>query len=189
MANRQRRAAAGTDHQILLAAKDDGERESAMKAPQDGGHRIDRGLASLQFGLDEVDDGFGIGLGFELVPLGGQLVAQLAEILDDAVVNGRDIACLMRVGVGLVGDAMGGPAGVANADGARQWIAFEQLLKIAQLARSASAAQLTIRDGRNTGGIIAAIFQPLQCIHKLRRNRGLSENSDNSTHGNYFPEQ
>ena len=44
-------------------------------------------------------DDFGVGLRREHVALGAESIAQLAEILDDAVVDDRDLVCGVRVRV------------------------------------------------------------------------------------------
>ena len=65
-------------------------------------------------------DHFGVGLAGELDTVFGELLAQLAEILDDAVVHDRDVFGRVRMGVALGRLAVGGPAGVADADIAGQ---------------------------------------------------------------------
>ncbi len=60
--------------------------------------------------------------------------------------------------------------------------AAEPLFEIAQLAFGAAAFQMAVLDGRDAGGIVAAIFQPLQRIDQQRRDRLTAENSDNSAH-------
>ena len=49
-----------------------------------------------------------------------QFGAQRLEILDDAVMDHRDLGAGMRVGIGFVGNAVSGPASVTNAD-VRGW--------------------------------------------------------------------
>ena len=61
-------------------------------------------------------DNLGVRFGGEDVPPGGELLAQLAEILDDAVMDHRDAVAGMGMGVVLGRLAVGRPAGVANAD-------------------------------------------------------------------------
>ena len=66
---------------------------------------------------------------------------QLGEVLDDAVVNHRHLA--REVGVGVFGGrrAVGGPAGVADADGSGQGITRQHLFQVLQLARRAPPLQ------------------------------------------------
>ena len=42
VADRQRRAVAGADHQVVLAGEDEGEREGAAQPRQRRAHRLDR---------------------------------------------------------------------------------------------------------------------------------------------------
>ena len=67
--------------------------------------------------LEQVRGDLGVGLGEQVVAVALELVAQLGEVLDDPVVHHRDAALLaeVRVRVGVVGGAVGGPAGVPDA--------------------------------------------------------------------------
>ena len=78
--------------------------------------------------------------------LRGQLVLQLAEILDDAVMHDRHALGRMRMGVGFGRLAVGRPAGMADAGRAEERRALEQLLEIAQLAFGAAAPELAVLD-------------------------------------------
>ena len=70
----------------------------------------------LQVLVHAVRNGLGVRLRLELVPVGLQLLAQLLEILDDAVVHHDDVVGRhVRVRVGFVGHAMSRPAGMRNA--------------------------------------------------------------------------
>ena len=100
--DRERRTLAGADQQIVLAFKQERERESAAQARQRGLHGFGRRAALIHFIGDEMGDDFGVGLGRELDALLLQLFAQLAEILDDAVVHDRDLVGRVRMRVHLV---------------------------------------------------------------------------------------
>ena len=76
----------------------------------------DRIGAALQFARDEMGDHFRVGLRGERISVGDQFIAQLGEILDDAVVDDGDAAGKMRMGVGFVGHAVRRPARVADTD-------------------------------------------------------------------------
>ena len=54
-----------------------------------------------------------------------QLLAQLAEILDDAVVNNGKALGGMRVRIAFSRAAVGRPAGVADAGSAGEWLPRE----------------------------------------------------------------
>ena len=113
------RALAGGDHQVILAVEQEAQREGAVQAGEGLARGLDRGQALVHVQLGQQGDGFGIGLGFLLVSSGGQFGAQVAEVLDDAVVDHGDRPGPVRVGIGDGGRAMGGPAGVADAGLAR----------------------------------------------------------------------
>ena len=161
-------------------------RNASAKAPRSRGSAAltaSTGDAPLLHLLgDEMRDHFGVGLGRELGALGLQLFAQLAEILDDAVVHDREPVGGMRMRVVLGRPAVGRPAGVADADGARQRLAGEPRFEIAQLALGAPARQLAVLERGDAGGIVAAVFEALERIDQLRRDRLTAENSDNPAH-------
>ena len=127
-------------------------------------------------------DHLGVGLGCEMVPLGRQRFAQLAKILDDAVVNHRHPGAGMRMRVGLGGLAMRGPPGVADAGVSRQWRGRQQRVEVDQLARRPAPRQVALLQRRNACRIITAIFQPFQRLHDLARHRLPSQDANNSTH-------
>ena len=64
---------------------------------------------------DQMGADLAVGFGFEFVALGEQFGAQLAEILDDAVMDDGDALGGVGMGVALRRLAMRGPAGVADA--------------------------------------------------------------------------
>ena len=78
--------------------------------------------------------------------------------------------------------AMGRPAGVADADGAGERLTREPGFEIAQLALSPPADKLPAFQRGDTGGIVAPVFEPLECIDKQARDRLTPENANNSAH-------
>ena len=88
----------------------------------------------------------------------------------------------MRVGVGLGRLAVGRPAGMADAGLAEQRRRFEPRLEIAQLAFRAPAPELAVLDRGDARGIVAAIFEPLQRVDELARDRALAEDANNAAH-------
>ena len=80
-----------------------------------GGEKIV--AVALIFVFDAVGNHFGVGLRFKGVAQALQAGALFFEVFDNAVVHhGNQAAGNMRVGIGLGYAAMGGPAGVADAD-------------------------------------------------------------------------
>ena len=74
--------------------------------------------AGIQLGRHKLRDDLGIGRRFAVVAALGQLLLELAEVFDDAVVNERDdvVAADVRVGVRVGRRPVRGPARVAEAD-------------------------------------------------------------------------
>ena len=98
-----------------MVVVDDDEGEVALEPRVDGAHGRDE-IAVVDV-LEQVRDDFGVGLRRKGVTGGGELVAQLAVVLDDAVQDDRErlvVAGRQRMRV-LLGDAaVRRPAGVAE---------------------------------------------------------------------------
>ena len=170
-ADRKRRTATRADQEIILALEEKGERESALETFQRRRHGFLRRRAAAHFVGDEMGDGFRVGLGRKDMALGGQLRAQFAEILDDAVMDHRDAVIGVRVGVGLIRLAMRRPPRVADADRAVKRRGGELFLEIFQLAAGAHAREPPVFQGGDAGRVIAAIFEPPQAPRRSRRRR------------------
>ena len=76
---------------------------------------------------DQVGDDLRVGVAAENVALGLELAFEGGVVFDDAVVDDGDraVAAEMGMGVDVGGAAVGGPAGVADAGGAANGVAFE----------------------------------------------------------------
>ena len=92
------------------------ERVRAFELAEGRPNRV--GEVALVGLLDEVGDGLGVGLRGQRVAALDEPVAELAEVLDDPVVDDRDVAGAVLVGMGVqvVRPAVGRPAGVGEAD-------------------------------------------------------------------------
>src|SRR5690348_13212312 len=88
----------------------------------------------------------------------------------------------MRMGVGLVRPAVRRPARVSNPDGAFQRLPGEAQFEVLELALGPPARQPPALERGNAGGVIAAIFEPLEGIDHLAGDRLVPENSDDSAH-------
>jgi hypothetical protein len=88
--------------------------------------------------LNEVGNDLGVGLGDELVALGGELALQVEIVFDDAVVDNDDAAgaVAMRVGVLFRGPAVRGPAGVADAEGAVERMLAQHFFQVGRACRA-----------------------------------------------------
>ncbi len=182
IADGERRALAGADQEALMAGEDHRQRIGAGQAAHRRLRRFGWGQAHVEEIGDEMHGDFRVGLRFEDVPLGEKLVAQLAEILDDAVVDDGDALAGMRMGVGLVRRAMRRPAGVADAGVAVQRAVVQDLAETVQLAGRAAALDMAMDQRGDAGGIVAAIFQALEGIQDDRRHVARSRDSYNAAH-------
>ena len=182
IADRERRALARADQEILLALEQIDERERPAQAPKRRMNRVVRRFALGEFVLDDEGGNLGIGLGLKRIALGGELLAQRPEILDDPVMDDREPRRGMRMGVVLRGLAVRRPAGVADADRAAERRCGKFRLEVLELAFGAPPVQPAVLERRHAGGIIAAIFEPLQRSDNRARDRPGPENPDNSTH-------
>ena len=113
--------------------------------------------------------------------------AKLAEILDDAVMHHGDAFGGVRMSVVLGRLAMGGPAGVTDAGVTVERSIVQPLLEILQLAFGAPALERLALQRRDTGGIVTAIFEPLEEIDQLLRDWSTPQNADNAAHA-VFPQ-
>ena len=127
-------------------------------------------------------DDLGVGLALERPPFGNELIAQRLEILDDAVVDERNVADDVRVRIADGRRAMRSPARMGDAGDAVERVLFQLSREIVELALGAPADKLAILDRANAGRVIAAIFEPLQAVEQPLRDIRLSDDPDNSTH-------
>ncbi len=109
-----------------------------------------------------MDRDLAVGLGFEFVALGQQLGAQVAEILDDAVMDDGDAGIGVRMGVDHRRRAMRRPARVADAGAARERLGAQHGVELGELAGRTPALDRAVHQRGDAGGIVAAIFEPLQ---------------------------
>jgi hypothetical protein len=124
----------------------------------------------------------GVGIRAELRAFLLQLLAQFAEILDDAVVDDCEPVGGVGMRVAFGRPAVGRPAGMADADRARERLAGEPRLEIAQLAFGAPASKLPAFQRGDAGGIVASVFEPLKRVDQCARDRLTPENTYNSAH-------
>ena len=116
--------------------------------------------------LDEVSDDFGVGFGDEFVAQGGEFALEIEIIFNDAVVHDDEAAGAVAMGMGVLfrGTAVGGPAGVADAEGALKGMFAQNLFKVGELA--GGAADIQCRAGGAADGdacrVVAAVFETPQ---------------------------
>ena len=163
------------------------QRECAVQPLQRGLGRRDRAQTAGQVVADQLRHHLGVGLGGKAVALGGQLVAQALEILDDAVVNDRHTTRLVRVGIVLGRRTMGRPTGVADSDHPGERLNLEGALQIGELALGAAALDPPVDQGRHSGAVVAPVFQALQRVEQQGGGRLAAENADDAAHRGRSP--
>ncbi len=170
----------GRDHELVFALADDQRAADSHRHHPvrfvgryhdecERTHEFGRGLADrddevlLVVGLDQVDDGLGVGFRHEPVPLGNQPLAQFPVVLDDAVVHqGNPVAAVGEwVGVLVRYRAVRGPARVPDPKVARHRVRGKHLLQPLQPARGLPDCQPAVNRG-NPARIVAPIFEPLE---------------------------
>ena len=187
VADGERRAAPGADQEARVAGEDDRERKRAFELREGLGRGLFRVEAALHVGIDQVGNHLGIGVGDELAPLRLQLGPELAVVLDDAVVDHRDAAGGMGVGVGLAGLAMRGPAGVPDARSAADGAPGDQAFELDELALGAAKLDQAVGERRETRRIVAAVFEAPQPVEDVRRRLIRARDTDDSAHSSGTP--
>src|SRR5215831_4512090 len=97
-----------------------------------------------------------------------EFVPQGLEILDDAVVDNRDLVGSDRVGVGLARAAVGSPSGVTDADQPLHGLMVEPPREVCKLAFGTAGFDAAIDQSCDPSGIIAAVFKPAQPSEQAR---------------------
>ncbi len=191
-AEHQRRGPAGGDDRARLVGVGEHQREVALQPGQHG--RTPTATKSPAVSPwwycpgDQVHGDLGVGVAGELDAVGFQLLAQHGEVLDDPVVDDRDLArgVAVRVGVAVGRPAVGGPAGVAEAGAAREagGVGFGQRrLQVGQPAGAAAHGQAAVTvEQRDARGVVAAVLHPAQRVDDDAAGVPRSDVADDSTH-------
>ena len=182
-ADHQRYVLASADKPADLALVHDDDRVGAIELAKRRPDRV--GQIALVRLLDEMRDRLGVGLRRQRVAARLQAVAELAEVLDDPVVDDRDRpgAILVGMGVEIVGFAVGRPAGVGKADRSVRRPIRDGGLKIGELARLLLDEQLAVLvDQGDPGRIVATVLEPLEALDQDRAGFPGSRIPDDSTH-------
>ncbi len=124
------RAFARRDQQIILALNQKAQRKRPVQPRNGGCRRLFGALALIKISAKQQGHGLGVGLGLKAVTFFGQLLAQLAKILDNAVMDHSNLARLMGMGVINRRRAMGGPARVADAHFTAQRLVYQQVREV-----------------------------------------------------------
>ena len=165
----ERHVLAGADEPADLALVHDDERVGALELAERGADGV--GEVALVGLLDEVGDRLGVGLGGERVAARLEPVAELAEVLDDPVVDDRDVAGAVLVGMGVqvVRPAVGRPAGVGEADRGVRRPVGDRGLEVRELAGLLLDEQVAVLvDEGDPGRVVAAVLEPLEALDQDR---------------------
>ena len=158
-ADDQRRSILGHDDAIGLFRRCNRERVGATHASERSSHGFEQARALLHRAVDEVRDDLGVGVALEAHAVLLELALQLQVILDDAVVNDRDVTGQMRVRVRLARPTVRCPARVADARGAVELPALDRSRQVIELADGADQLQRAPVMDRETGRVVTAIFE------------------------------
>ena len=141
--------------------------------------------------MDQVRDDFGIGLRFKRVAQRAQLLALLFVVLDDAVVHQGHTVADVRMCIGLGDTAVGGPAGVADAQHRIEALSLGRhghFRHAAGTTHPADFRTLALVDHRDARGIVATVFKALQTLDQYRYYVAIGDCTHDSTHVTRFLE-
>ncbi len=179
----ERHVLAGADEPVALGAMHDDDGVGALDLLQRVADRL--GEVALVGLLDQVGDRLGVGLGRQGVAAGLEAVAQLAEVLDDPVVDDRDLARAVLVGMGVevVGPAVRRPAGVRQADRRVRRPVGDGRLEVDQLAGALVDEEVArVIDQGDPGRVVAAVLEPFQALDEDGARVARSRVADDAAH-------
>ena len=179
----KRAAAPCADHEVFLALEQESQGECAFQPGQDAGNGVARRSTVLQFARHHHGDDLGVGLAFEGEAVGNQLVLELAEILDDAVMDNAHRPGCVRMRICFRSRPMRGPARMADADRSRQGLFAKPPLQIAQLALGTTTIQPTAIQRRDAGRVVSAIFETLQRVDEAPGHGLVADDANDAAHG------
>jgi hypothetical protein len=171
IADDQRRTEPRADQEIGKFAEGNRQRKGTAQAGEDSFNRFGGGMPSLNLFGHQMRDHLGIGLTLERPPACGQFIAQLFEILDNAIVHQRDFTRGVRMRIARRRRAMRRPAGMRDADIARRVVGLQDSDEVRKLPLRTPADKLAARHGANSSGVIPPILHPLQAIDQTVRDR------------------
>jgi hypothetical protein len=118
-------------------------------------------------------------------PSDRRLILDLEIVLDDPVVDDdeRAVTVGVRMGVLFGRTAVSRPAGVTDAERARQRPLTEDTFEILEPAGGAAHVQGAVVEDRDARGVVAAILESLQSLDDDADRALVPDVSDDSTHG------
>ena len=136
-----------------------------------------------RLGGDHVGERLGVGVADQLDAPAGERVPELLGVLDDAVVHDRDAALGVgvRMGVHLVRLTVGGPPGVADADGGPGAVA-DPVPEVLDPARRLGDLEPVPVDDGQAGRVVAAVLQAPQPLEQHRHRVPAADVPHDSAH-------
>ena len=127
---------------------------------------------------------FGIGFRGELDPFALKLLLEREVIFQHAVMHDGKVAGTagMRVGIGIGGPSVRGPAGVADAIGSGAGFVLDRLGQLGNSTSAFTQMKLVPSAGDETGAVVASVFEAFQAVKQDRRRFGLTREPYDSAH-------
>ena len=180
----ERHVLAGADQPVALADVHDDDGIGAFELAERLAERL--GEVALVGLLDEVGDRLRVGLRGQRVAARLEPVAQLAEVLDDPVVDDRDLAraVAVRMGIEVVRAPVGGPARVGQADRGVRRPVGDRRLEVDQLAGPLLDEHVAgVVDEGDPGRVVAAVLEALEPLDEDRARLARTGIADDAAHG------
>jgi uncharacterized hydrophobic protein (TIGR00271 family) len=114
-----------------------------------------------------------------------ELIAKLGEVLDDAVVDDRDLLVLahVRVGISVGRAAVSGPTSVTYSGGRLgQGILAQKGLEVDELAGLLAHLEASVRDDRDARRVVPAVFEAPKARHHDLKGLLLTDVTNDSAH-------
>lgn len=183
----QWRVSAGRQDLIGMIGMQGKQSEGAVQATHSLCECLEKVGLPFELGCDQVGGNLGVGFARKFRAGRQQFGLELCKVFDDSVVNqGQPMGCAaqVRVGIAIGWCTMSGPAGVGDADmRLGDGHLTEQGLELPELARFlATLQQPRVGNHRDSGRVIAAVFEPLQTSHQDRFGRFRAQIADDATH-------
>ena len=181
-ADEERALETGPDEDAGMVGVDDDDRKMALEVPVRRAHGL--GQVAGIVALDEMGDHLSVGLGRERVAVGLEALAQLAEVLDDAVQDDGDLLVAagerMRV---LDADApVRRPARVADSRGGRRPVRADRLLELHEVTGGARVVRPGLLQEADAGRVVAAVLEALEALDQEILGRPPADVSDDPAH-------
>src|SRR5690606_30424547 len=177
-------AHAGAVERVGLVLVDHAQGVGAVQFSQGGTESAQQvGLFLVVVG-QQVGDHFGVGFRGEGVAEVGELLAQCTVVFDDAVMDDGQAFREMGVCVAFGGFAVGGPAGVGDAQVAVDGFLFQGVFQFDDLAHGAGAFD-AVAGGQygDAGRVVAAVFQAAEAFDEDGGDVAFGDGAYYSAHG------